>query len=272
MRCRSVACVVLALGAMPWSSDTLAQRGGGRMGGAAMDDGPSQTREFFEAKGLFATGLMPVFPEGVDCPRIASPFGSPTRFDGSPRRNDHHGLHNGLDITLPTSTPLLAVADGEVVHLGTGGKLVGNFVWIRFDPAATGRAGHVFARYQHLDQPAPLGVGDRIVKGQIVGRSGNTGTTGGYFGASGYPHLHFNMLVADSIEFTVRNGMIVPAAYHYLDPMGLYVTDPIGSFDNQSLRALPAERKHVPVSVKTTGGGIVPEGGKVIWPVACAEQ
>lgn len=266
--------VVVVVGAMLWSGHALAQRGGGRMGGAAMDNErlePSQTREFFEAKGLFATGLTPVFPTGIDCPGISSPFGSPTRHDGSPRNNDHHGLHNGMDITLATGTPLLAVADGEVVHMGTGGRLVGNFVWLRFDPDAIGRAGHVFARYQHLDESAPLRIGDRVVKGQIVGRSGNTGTAGGHYGTSGYPHLHFNALVADSAEFTVRTAMIVPAAYNYLDPMGLYVTEPVAPFDNQALRALPAERKRVDVSVKTTDGRIIPASGRVIWPVACAE-
>lgn len=31
------------------------------------------------------SGLQPVFPDKVRCPEIASPFGSQTRYDGSPR-------------------------------------------------------------------------------------------------------------------------------------------------------------------------------------------
>ncbi len=99
------------------------RRGGGQdSGGKASKKRQAQAPySEYETKGLFATGLVPVFPDGLDCPPISSPYGSLTRYDGSRRNNDHHGYHNGMDITLETGTPLLSVADGEVIHKGTAG-------------------------------------------------------------------------------------------------------------------------------------------------------
>lgn len=256
---------VLALAAISWAGDASAQRKGGL--GAFME--PKESLQYHLDKGLFATGLAPVFPDGVDCLKISSPFGSPTRYDGSPRRNDHYGRHNGMDITLPTGTPLLAIADGRVVHSGTAGMLVGNFVWLHYTPEATGLPVHAFARYQHLDEPTPLKAGDRVAQGQVVGLSGNTGTVGGYYGSEGYPHLHFNVRIGETDSFTIDGAMVVPAADRYLDPMGLYLESAAAPFDNSALRALPDEGKAIAVSIKTTDGRIIRAGGRALWPVAC---
>ena len=74
-----------------------------------------------QAVGLIATGLRPRFPAGITCPGISSPFGSRTRFDGSLRTTrSNNGYHGGMDISLDVGTPLLAAADGMVIHVGTG--------------------------------------------------------------------------------------------------------------------------------------------------------
>ena len=260
-----------------------AQRGGGMgsgmrsggMGGGKMNsmrekmDKETPPYAYYEQKGLFATGLKPVFPEGVDCPEIASPFGSGTRYDGSPRNNDHYGYHNGMDISLKTGTPLIAVADGEVVHGGSAGQLVGNYIWVRYAPEATDLPVYTFIRYQHLDQNSPFAVGDHVKMGDILGPSGNTGTTGGHFGHSGYPHLHMNILFGESPEYTTMRAMIGPKDLRYLDPLGLYVRKPISAINNHILKALPDSEKALKVAVKTTNGHIIPEGAKVVWPVMC---
>lgn len=225
-----------------------------------------ESRETFEQRGLFATGLTPLFPQGVDCPGISSPYGSPTRYDGSPRSNDHHGLHNGMDITLDTGTPLLAVADGEVVHTGTAGRLVGNFIWIRFAPEATGLPAYIFAKYQHLNEPSPLKPGDKVSEGQTVGLAGSTGTTGGHYGMVGYVHLHINLLASPGPGFSVNGSMLRPETIAYLDPMGLYGP---GLADNHKLSALDVASKRLPVSVMTGDGKRLANGSKAIWPVAC---
>jgi murein DD-endopeptidase MepM/ murein hydrolase activator NlpD len=258
----------LLIGALLGSGESLAQRRP-----LQPDTGEAaQSAEANEARGLFATGLTPVFPEAAECPGISSPHGSPTRYDGSPRRNDHGGVHNGLDITLAMGTPLLSAADGEVIHAGTAGRLVGNFIWLRYAPDATGLPVYAFVRYQHLDQPTPLKVGDRVAKGQQVGLSGYTGTTGGYYGHQGYAHLHFNVRIAQGPDFGVNGAMVIPTHYAFLDPLGLYLGAAAAPFDNHVLRALPAEKKRVAVPVTTGDGRIIPEGARTIWPVACRSR
>ncbi|MCW9003492.1 MAG: M23 family metallopeptidase, partial [Rhodospirillales bacterium] len=153
--------------------------------------------EQLEQMGLFAVGLKAVLPSAAKCEGIASPFGSSTRYDGSYRNNEHGGYHSGLDITLTIGTPLLAIADGEVIHGGEGGLLVGNFLWMRHAPEDTGLPFYAFVKYQHLDKPPSLQAGDKVKMGQAVGLSGLTGTQGGHYGATGYPHLHMTVYASD---------------------------------------------------------------------------
>ena len=230
---------------------------------------PKMPYKAFKRKGLFPTNLEPVFPEGVSCPEISSPYGSLTRYDGSERRNPHYGYHNGMDITLETGTNLLAVADGTVIHKGTAGRLVGHYIWMHYPPSSTNLPTHIFARYQHLDKPSPLEINDEISVGQVIGSSGNTGTTGGHFGGEGYPHLHLVFYIGPSDNYRTRNAKIGPKSLNYLDPMGLYAPRPIDTIDNHILRELPKEKKKFSVSIKIEGGSIFPKGSKVIWPVTC---
>jgi hypothetical protein len=47
------------------------------------------------------------FPAGFECEPVSSPFGSRTRYDGSPRRGDRNSaLHGGIDISFYNSTRL----------------------------------------------------------------------------------------------------------------------------------------------------------------------
>jgi murein DD-endopeptidase MepM/ murein hydrolase activator NlpD len=239
------------------------------MGGGGSGAQDRESREVLDQRGLFVTGLQPVFPTGVTCPQISSPFGSPTRYDGSQRSNDFGGLHNGMDISLEPGTPLLAVADGVVAHAGTGGQLVGNFIWLHFPPESTGLPVHVFARYQHLREPAALQPGAPVRQGQVVGLSGNTGTTGGHYGFSGYDHLHLNLLVSPDPDFETAGPMLRPSAIVYLDPLGLYARPAGGILTSQSLRGLADDQKRLPVSVMTTEGQRIGAPAKPIWPVAC---
>ena len=229
----------------------------------------SHPYSYYEAKGLFETGLEPVFPEGADCPPISSPYGAQTRYDGSFRKNPWFGYHNGMDISLKPGTPLLAVADAKVIHKGSSGRLVGNFIWLHLSPAATGLPIHVFARYQHLDKPSPLNIGDKVRAGDHIGPAGATGTTGGHFGSYGYSHLHLVLYTGPDAEVTPFRNNLKPRTLNYLDPMALYLEKSLGAVTNQELRDLPSDNKMVPVSVQKTDGSKIPEASKLVWPVAC---
>lgn len=120
--------------------------------------------------------------------------------------------HNGYDWRMPEGTPLIAVADGLVMHAGLEEP---------FNCPALGRA--VQAIYVQLRHLAPDGVefisiyghlsrvsvaqGDVIAAGTVVGFSGNTG-------CSGTPHLHFGVFKGRDGNFTV------------IDPYGWHASSP----------------------------------------------
>lgn len=230
---------------------------------------PSQSQEALEALGQVPVGLVPIYPAKVACPEVSSFFGSSVRYDGSARVNDHYGFHNGIDITAPQGTPLLAVADGEVIHAGTAGMLVGNYVWLRHTPEDSALPVYLFTRYQHLDEPSPLSIGTRVKMGDVVARAGKTGTVGGYFGPTGYSHLHLLVFAADAPDFSIREAVVFASVQRrYLDPLAIYAkpTDP---FDNHTLMALPDELKRVAIPYQTKAGIREPADTKLIWPLAC---
>jgi murein DD-endopeptidase MepM/ murein hydrolase activator NlpD len=239
-----------------------AQMRGKRMGGEREAQGGMIERR---TAAIEATGLTPAFPDGFACEPVSSPYGSPTRYDGSRRRMDRNGgLHGGMDLTLVDGTPLLAVANGEVITKGEGGQLEGIFLWLRIAPEDSGLPFWTFAKYQHLSALPTLEVGARVTAGQVVALSGGTGTAGGHYGAAGYPHLHLSTHYGPSGEFAVLGmfqSMIKGEGTESGDPMRLYLPD----------GELPADTASRAVAVPVVGphGGFHPAGRKVVWPVAC---
>lgn len=217
-----------------------------------------------------ATGLMPVFPPGYVCDAIASPYGSPYRFDGSLRRGDRNsGLHGGLDISLKEGTPLLALAAGKVIAKGEGGNLEGFYLWLQHAPADTGLPYWAYTKYQHLFELPVANVGDRVAAGQAIALSGMTGTVGQAFGPSGYPHLHLSLFVAaapETIQEGAEESAIPPRDAKLSDPMLLFL--PAGA-DFDRAAKLPDASKNLPVAAADRSGQIHPAGSKVVWPVYC---
>lgn len=87
--------------------------------------------------------------------------------------------HAGLDMAVPTGTPVYSTADGTVIHAGWQSGY-GNLIKIR----------HQFGietRYAHLSRVS-VRVGDRVSRGERIGDSGNTGHSTG-------PHLHYEIRV-----------------------------------------------------------------------------
>jgi len=87
--------------------------------------------------------------------------------------------HRGVDFAVPIGTPVLAVGDGEVVVVNSGGA-AGNYVAIRH-----GR--QYMTRYMHL-RKALVKPGQKIKRGDRIALSGNTGRSTG-------PHLHFEVWI-----------------------------------------------------------------------------
>jgi murein DD-endopeptidase MepM/ murein hydrolase activator NlpD len=90
--------------------------------------------------------------------------------------------HKGIDVAMPEGTALKAVMDGVVsaAQMGSGERSYGLYVVIE-------HSGGKSTLYAHMSQIL-VKVGDKVVKGQIIGLSGNTGFSSG-------PHLHFELRV-----------------------------------------------------------------------------
>jgi murein DD-endopeptidase MepM/ murein hydrolase activator NlpD len=126
-----------------------------------------------------AVGILrfPIFP--VDDPDVSQPF-------------KPGGVHSGIDFRCPIGTPLFCVAPGTVVTVQ--------------NDAFSGPSGrHVIMRgrnefsvigwsYSHMSDIEVI-VGQDLDAGDIVGLSGNTGSSTG-------PHLHFVVLTMPGFKFT----------------------------------------------------------------------
>jgi murein DD-endopeptidase MepM/ murein hydrolase activator NlpD len=111
---------------------------------------------------------MPI--AGVDPRTLKSNF--------SEARGGH--THEALDIMAPRGTPVLAVAEGNVVKLFTSKQ--GGLTVYQFDNSAT-RCYY----YAHLDRYAPaLKEGMLLRKSDVLGYVGSTGDA-----SPSAPHLHF---------------------------------------------------------------------------------
>lgn len=251
---------------------TIAGSALARSGRIGMPEGRGVERERPNKEGFVAqaTGLAPRFPDGVVCAGIASPYGSPTRYDGSRRSYDvNGGTHGGMDISLAEGEPLLAVADGEVINKGSGGLMEGHFIWLRFPPASTGLPLWTFAKYQHLREPAALEVGATVRRGEAVALGGRSGTQGGHYGANGYPHLHLSTFYADGPDFTIlgrTQNMVKAASGVSGDPMILYAGQVSTTDDVVNYRP---RTQTVPVAVKRGEGYLGPDAPNAVWPVGC---
>lgn len=214
------------------------------------------------------SGLVPVFAAGASCAEVASPFGSPTRYDGSLRpMNRFGGRHGGIDLTLTEGTPLRAMAKGTIIHMGDGSQMEGNFVWLQFAPADTGLPFWVYAKYQHLKELSTHAIGAVLHLGDIVGPSGKTGTMGGHYGADGYPHLHLTVYAAPSEHYALKDTKVAAEAARIFDPVALFLPG-LRSLDDLNNQTA-GQQKQVPIPCLGDDGAIHPPGSRLIWPVAC---
>ena len=87
--------------------------------------------------------------------------------------------HTGIDLALPTGSPVIAADGGKVIFSGTNGTY-GKLVII--DHGA-----NLKTYYAH-NSKLLVSKGDNVYKGQQISESGNSGRSTG-------PHLHFEVRV-----------------------------------------------------------------------------
>jgi len=223
--------------------------------------------EAMRRRGFLATGLKPVYPADAKCPEANSFFADTTRGDGSTRNARFYvGYHGGLDIPAPEGTPILAVADGTLVHAGEGGSIGGIGIVLRHAPEDTGFPLWVYTEYKHLREPPNLELGRRVRMGEVIAYSGKTGTVGSRaYGAAGHPHLHLTAWYAPGDQYRAGR-MLIPLGGQWMDPLALFRGTPLASAE---IAALPEQAKKTPLPYKRTNGRVVPSHARIVWPFAC---
>jgi murein DD-endopeptidase MepM/ murein hydrolase activator NlpD len=89
-------------------------------------------------------------------------------------------MHPGIDLSGPMGTPIYATADGTVLRAGWNSGGYGNLVELDHGRGITTRFGHLSAIL--------VRAGERIIRGQLIGRMGSTGRSTG-------SHLHYEVRI-----------------------------------------------------------------------------
>ena len=105
--------------------------------------------------------------------RISGRFGNQRIYNGTPK-----SPHSGMDIAVPTGTPVKAPADGVITFADPGLYLTGGTVVLDH--------GHgISSNFLHLSR-IDVKVGDTVKQGGVIAATGATGRVTG-------PHLHWGM-------------------------------------------------------------------------------
>ncbi len=105
-------------------------------------------------------------------------------------------MHDGIDLTAPTGTPVFAAGDGKVIRVDNNRSRRGYGNLVIIDHGYDG----LKTRYAHLNT-IDVKKGQRIERGQQLGTVGNTGLSTG-------PHLHYEIR---------KNGSTINPLYYILD-------------------------------------------------------
>lgn len=88
-------------------------------------------------------------------------------------------MHKGVDFSAKTGTPVIATASGTVEKVESLKGGYGNYIQIKHDDQYQ----TLYAQLSEMDVKA----GDKVDKGQLIGKVGNTGQSTG-------PHLHYEVI------------------------------------------------------------------------------
>ncbi|MBI5682202.1 MAG: M23 family metallopeptidase [Deltaproteobacteria bacterium] len=219
-------------------------------------------------RGLFETGLTPVFPEHTSCREIDE--GYAISYSKKRPREMYHG---GIDIPAPWGMPIIAAAAGEVVGVYHGNDSPrGVEIVLRHSPEDTGIPLWIYTQYTHFSEIPSLKVGQRVRMGEILGKTGNSGISPftGKQSNKRRPALHFGVFYSVSSEYANFGDRIIQVDGHWMDPVALFRKElPL---DSISMKALPEMKKQIPISVMLDNGEAFPANTKLVWPYACMQK
>jgi murein DD-endopeptidase MepM/ murein hydrolase activator NlpD len=115
-------------------------------------------------------------PKRKPAPAWVSPMpGAPTTSCFGPRWGT---VHEGIDLAMPSGTPIHTIGKGTVVKSGDIGDGYGISVFVD-------HGNGYLTHYAHMSRTA-VGYGQTVKTGQVIGYEGSTGDSTG-------PHLHFEV-------------------------------------------------------------------------------
>ncbi len=135
-----------------------------------------------------------------------------TQGNPSPGICGHHHTYPAIDLGMPVGTPIYATGPGVVIETrSSDSDARGLYVAIHHPD-------DIYSRYLHLSALS-VHVGDSVVTGTMIGRSGQSGT------ARGSPHLHYDEQrpfgtpkeLGDMIGLVGATAITYPAALGYSD-------------------------------------------------------
>jgi murein DD-endopeptidase MepM/ murein hydrolase activator NlpD len=132
-------------------------------------------------------------PISESCAPILSWYGDEFAINGK-KRNTTSEIHTGFDMAAKIGTPVIAAAPGLVVA-SLYQPVSGNVIWVYHGQDRD--SNQIYSYSAHLIERA-VHKGRQVQRGELIGRSGNTGSGVGSEGA----HLHFGVVMRAAEEFT----------------------------------------------------------------------
>ncbi len=184
--------------------------------------------------------LRPVPAAGPTWTDKAYPYGS--------TRGGRLRPHHGVEFTVPSGTPVLAVADGTVVVAGDDSAtsygpqtdFYGNLVVLQLAAAAGDVP--VYVLYGHMSAVG-VEVGQAVVTGEALGLSGDSGVADG-------PHVHLEVRVGENSYLATRNPLLWLAPLPDTGVVAGRVTNPSGALLHEALVTL--QRVDAPAAYTAT--------------------
>lgn len=112
---------------------------------------------------------------------VSQAFGCTGR-STNPRRGTCRHFHDGVDLAAPKGTKVRAAADGYVAYVGFSPWDDGSRAYV----VIIGHADGFESVYAHLQPKRAVRAGQKVKRGDVIGRVGMTGLTSG-------PHVHWEL-------------------------------------------------------------------------------
>lgn len=176
-------------------------------------------------------------------------------------------LHSGADIPAPMNEPILAIADGVLIHKSEGEegtrKARGISVTLQHSPKDTGLPIWVYTTYTHFNKMPEAEVGKRFKMGEPIGPNGRSGLTG-----SRVAHLHLTVNIGPSASYAIARDTVVPNMATYIEPIALFRKKL--PMDTAAMKQLSGSEQRVPISYLKKSGAPYPADTKLVWPFKCS--